>query len=50
MASPDDNLEIALLSSVYTQFIEYTSNTNIVGGAPDLDKGIYHIKDIIEHG
>lgn len=49
MASPEDNLEISLLSSVYKQFVEYTSNKNIIGAAPDLDKGIYHINKLIEN-
>ena len=44
MAGPGNITEIANLLSMYTQMTTYESGKNIIGGAPDVDCGIYYIK------
>lgn len=36
-------MEQICLSSSHRQFITYESGSNIIGGAPDLGPGIYHL-------
>lgn len=41
MASPMDNCELALLSSMSRQLVSYENGFNVIGGAPDLDSGMF---------
>ena len=43
MASKDNNIELLLLSSMQRQLITYETGTNIIGGAKDLDAGIFNL-------
>lgn len=44
MVSPDNNLEISLLSSMQHQLITYENGHNLIGGSPDLEAGIFLTK------
>lgn len=46
MVSPDNNLEISLLSSMQRQLITYENGFNLIGGSPDLDAGIFLAKQL----
>ena len=49
MASKDNNMELLLLSSMQRQLITYETGMNIVGGAKDLDAGVFNLNGHYKH-